>query len=158
MKTVPSLPTKKHDDHHHVWYYHSLSFVVLAIVLAWIFLYWKSDYTSHRGTFYGNAIADWSGAWIILIVTKFLHERGSTESRPFQDRVKTPWLRFIAEHSLSLFLLLCCVTTGMIFLRMDPNSKWGEVAGNLLSQFVQLLGLVLLTKKLFEKAPSETKR
>ena len=131
---------------------------MLGFVALWIFLYRRSDPNSHGGAFYGNAIADWLGTWIIIIVTKYLHERGSTESRPFRDRARTPFTRFLAEHSLSLFLLICCMTTAVIFFRMDPQEKWGTVAGNLLSQFVQLFGLVLLTKKLFEKGSKESDR
>ena len=140
------------------WSYHSLGLVVLGFVLLWVVLYATGDPNSHAGAFYGNAIADWSGAWLILIVTKYLHERGSTESRPFRDKAKTPLAHVIVEHSLSLFLLLCGLGTGVVFWRMDPNSKWGTVAGNLLSQFVQLLGLVILTKKLFEKGSKESDR
>ena len=132
------------------WRRHSLSLTVFGILLMWIFLYRESDPTTHRGAFYGNAIADWMGALLIILVTKFLHERGSLESRPFEDYAKTPWTRFLVEHSLSLFLTAVCVGVGIWFYRSDPNAKWGTVAGNLLSQFIQLLGLVLLTKKLFE--------
>jgi hypothetical protein len=134
-----------------LWRYHSLGLVILAILALWIDLYWHSNPNSHLGTFFGNAIADWLGAWIILMVTKFLHERGSTQSRPFEDLATTPFTRFLSEHSLSLFLLICCTVSAVLFFRMDPASRWGAVAGNILSQFVQLLGLVLLTKKLFER-------
>jgi len=140
-----------------LWESHSLSLVVLGFVALWIFLYVESDPSSHPGAFYGNAIADWTGTFIILLVTKYLHERGSTESRPFKDKAKTPLTRFLAEHSLSLFLLFCVLAAGEIFLTLDPNSRWGAVAGNVLSQFVQLLGLVLLTKKLFEKNTNKKK-
>jgi hypothetical protein len=130
----------------------------LGIVALWLILYAASDPNSHAGAFYGNAIADWSGAWVIIIVTKYLHEKGSTESRPFLDRAKTPIARFLAEHTLSLFLFACCAVCGVTFWHMDPNSRWGTVAGNLLSQFIQLFGLVLLTKKLFEKGSKESDR
>lgn len=147
----PKPEQKQRHFLHLFWRYHSLGLVVLGIVTLWIILYCRSDPNSHRGAFYGNAIADWTGAWLIIIVTKYLHEKGSTESRPFLDKAKTPLARFLLDHSLSLFLLVCCLASGITFSRMDPNSRWGAVAGNLLSQFIQLLGLVLLTKKLFEK-------
>jgi len=142
----------------HFCHRHSLSLAVLGFVLLWIILYVWGDSATHRGAFYGNAIADWTGTLIILLVTKFLHERGSTQSRPFEDEELTPFTRFLAEHSLSLFLLLCCIGSGIWFMRSDPNSKWGAVAGNLLSQFIQLLGLLLLTKKLFESTPRQKKK
>ena len=143
---------------HRFWRYHSLGLVVLGIVTLWVVLYLRNDPNSHAGAFYGNAIADWAGAWLIIIVTKYLHEQGSTESRPFQDKAKTPLTRFLVSHSLSLFLIVCCVSCGIVFYRMNPNSKWGTVVGNLLSQFIQLLGLVLLTKKLFETGSKESDR
>ena len=31
-----------------------------------------------------------------------------------------------------------------------PNSKWGQVVGNLVSEWTQILGLVLMTKRLME--------
>src|SRR5258706_12222071 len=155
MKLAPS-----HQDGllRRFWKYHSLSLVVLGFLSLWSVLYCRSNPNSHLGAFYGNAIADWLGAWIIIMVTKYLHERGSLESRPFRDLATTPMTRFLVEHSLSLFLLICCIAAGMTFYRMDPESKWGTVAGNVLSQFIQLLALVLLTKKLFEKGSQESKR
>jgi hypothetical protein len=141
-----------------MWRRHSLSLTVFAFVILWTVLYFKGDPNTHRGAFYGNAIADWTGTLIILLVTQFLHERGSTESRPFEDRAKTPFTRFLVCHSLSLFLGACCLGAGLWFWHADPNSKWGAVAGNLLSQFVQLLGLVLLTKKLFDSVSRGKKK
>jgi hypothetical protein len=152
----------KHGKHHSTaapfWRRHSLSLTVLGFVALWVYLYQHGDPASHRGAFYGNAIADWTGTFLIILVTKFLHERGSLESRPFEDNAKTPGTRFLAEHSLSLFLGSMCIASGIWFLKTDPNSKWGAVAGNLVSQFVQLLGLVLLTKKLFESGSEEDKK
>ena len=132
------------------WRRHSLSLTVCGFVALWTVLYLYGDAHTHRGAFYGNAIADWTGTLLIILVSKYLHERGSTESRPFADHAKTPFTRFLVEHSLSLFLLAAVGGSLWWFLRTDPDSKWGAVAGNLVSQFVQLLGLVLLTKKLFE--------
>ncbi|HVO32663.1 MAG TPA: hypothetical protein VMU17_02030 [Elusimicrobiota bacterium] len=138
------------------WAYHSLSLTVLAVTVVWVLLYWRSDPSTHWGSFYGNAIADWLGAYVIIVVTKYLHERGSTESRPFKDRAKTPFMKFLAEHSLSLFLLAALAGLVIVYSGMDPAGKWGSVVGNTVSQFVQLLGLVLFTKKLFEKGSRET--
>jgi hypothetical protein len=33
---------------------------------------------------------------------------------------------------------------------MDPNGKWGQVLGNIVSEWTQILGLVLMTKRLIE--------
>jgi hypothetical protein len=36
------------------------------------------------------------------------------------------------------------------FKAMDPNSRWGQVVGNIVSQWTQILGFVLMTKRLME--------
>ena len=41
---------------------------------------------------------------------------------------------------------------------MDASSRWGQVVGNLLSEWLQVLGIVLLTKKLFERGSEESKK
>jgi hypothetical protein len=41
---------------------------------------------------------------------------------------------------------------------MDSEGKWGEVVGNIVSEWTQLLGLVLLTKRLVEEKSKESKR
>ncbi len=40
---------------------------------------------------------------------------------------------------------------------MDSNSKWGEVVGNIVSEWVQMGGLVFLTKKLIERGSKESR-
>jgi hypothetical protein len=40
---------------------------------------------------------------------------------------------------------------------MNPNSRWGQVVGNIVSEWTQILGLVLLTKRLLETGSKETK-
>ena len=37
--------------------------------------------STHTGSFFGNAIADWTGVVVIVIATKYLYEKGSSESR-----------------------------------------------------------------------------
>lgn len=137
--------------------FHSLSIVTIAILTMWIVLYCLADPSKHAGAFYGNAIADWSGSVVIIIATKYMFERGSEESRPVHGRMRNALRNFMRAHSLSLFLLI----TGAIWLRlylvMDSNSKWGQVVGNILSEWVQTLGLVLLTKRLLERGSKESK-
>ena len=137
--------------------FHSLSIVAIAILTLWIVLYCFADPAKHAGAFYGNAIADWSGTVVVIIATKYLFERGSEESRPVRGKLKNAFRNFVRMHSLSLFLLV----TGAIWLRlylvMDSNSKWGQVVGNILSEWVQTLGLVLLTKRLLERGSRESK-
>jgi hypothetical protein len=40
---------------------------------------------------------------------------------------------------------------------MDPDAKWGEVVGNIVSEWTQIIGAVLLTKKLLESGSKESK-
>jgi hypothetical protein len=38
---------------------------------------------------------------------------------------------------------------------MNPDSKWGQVVGNIVSEWTQVLGLVLMTKRLIEVGSKE---
>jgi hypothetical protein len=40
---------------------------------------------------------------------------------------------------------------------MNPDAKWGQVVGNIVSEWTQILGLVVLTKKLIERGSKESK-
>jgi len=136
---------------------HSLSLVALAILTAWIVLYARSDPKTHAGAFYGNAVADWSGTVCIVIGTKFLFERGSEESwRPPRLR-KSPLTDFLLSHSLTIVLALTGLGWLWLYTRMDPTAKWGQVVGNVLSEWVQMIGLVLLTKEFYEKRSTESR-
>lgn len=48
------------------WRRHFLTLVAGAILVLWIALYARSSAQTHAGSFFGNAIADWTG----LVVTK----------------------------------------------------------------------------------------
>src|SRR3954467_11956514 len=87
-------------------YRHSLSIVSLALLVFWIIAYSYSDPTTRLGSFYGNAIADWSGSVVIILGTKFLFEIGSAESRPLRKHLANRWLDLLWRHSLLLFLIL----------------------------------------------------
>jgi hypothetical protein len=39
---------------------------------------------------------------------------------------------------------------------MDPNAKWGSVVGNIVSEWTQIFGLVILTKRLIEPKSKES--
>jgi hypothetical protein len=45
-----------------------------------------------------------------------------------------------------------------VYKHADPDSKWGQVAGNIVSEWTQILALVILTKRLFETHSKESKR
>lgn len=137
--------------------YHSLSLVTTGILALWIVLYVYSNPNTHPGSFYGNAIADWSGSVVVIIATKYLFEKGSAESRRPKEVKHRPVLNFLRCHSLTIFLFLTGSVWLTAFLRMDPTSKWGQVVGNIVSEWVQMLGLVLMTKRLIERGSKESK-
>ncbi|MDB6056715.1 MAG: hypothetical protein JWO95_559 [Verrucomicrobiales bacterium] len=136
---------------------HSLSLTAIAFLIAWIVLYRNSDPSTHMGAFYGNAIADWSGSVVIILGTKWLIEIGSAESRVYHGHIKNPFLKFLACHSLLLFLITTGIAWAIVYARMDANSKWGQVVGNIVSEWLQMAGLVFLTKKLIERGSKESK-
>ena len=140
---------------HRAWLHeHSLSVVIGGILLIWFVLYARADPTTHAGAFYGNAAADWLGSFVIVIATKFWFEKGSPESRvPSLLRGKGP--KFLHEHSLTVVLLLTWAGWIWWYVRIDPNGKTGQVVGNIVSEWSQILSLVWFTKYLVERGSKE---
>jgi hypothetical protein len=134
---------------------HSLSLAALGVVLLLIVLYRLSDPSTHLGSFFGNAIADWTGVFVTIVMTKFLYEKGSAESKQPKGTLPSAVLEFLHEHSLTLFLIVTGIGWVVAFRAMDPNSKWGQVVGNIVSEWTQILGLVLMTKRLMEVGSKE---
>ena len=66
-------------------------------------------------------------------------------------------LELLREHSLTIFLVITGIGWVIAFCAMDPGSKWGQVVGNIVSEWTQILGLVLMTKRLMEIGSKETK-
>ena len=131
---------------------HSLSLATAGLLLVWILLFAAADPHTHRGSFYGNAIADWSGMLVTIIATKYLYEASSKrQRRPARNRLH----QFLRDHHLTIFLVLTGLGWLTLFLRMNPEAKWGQVVGNLVSEWTQTLGLVLLTKRFIERKSSE---
>jgi hypothetical protein len=135
---------------------HSLGIASTAVLLLWIGLYIVSNPSTHLGSFYGNAIADWSGVVVTVLATKYLYERGSAESRRLPKTILRPALEFLRDHSLSIFLLITGIGWVVLYIEMDSNGKWGQVVGNLVSQWTQIFGLVVLTKRMIEKHSKES--
>lgn len=134
---------------------HSLSIAALIIVILWIVLYSRSNPNTHIGSFFGNAIADWTGVFVTIVMTKFLYEKGSRESKQPKGILPSAVLEFLREHSLTIFLIVTGIAWIMAFAGMDPNSKWGQVVGNIVSEWTQILGLILMTKRLMEVGSKE---
>jgi hypothetical protein len=129
---------------------HSLSLGALGIVVILIALYSRSNPNTHIGSFFGNAIADWTGVFVTVVMTKHLYEKGSSESKQPKGKVPSAVEEFLREHSLTLLLLVTGIAWVVAFTAMSPNSKWGQVVGNIVSEWTQILGLVLMTKRLLE--------
>lgn len=136
---------------------HGLTIITSAVLALWIVLYSMSDEKRHIGSFFGNAIADWTGVVVMLLATKYLYERGSSESNKPRKKLVNPMLEVLREHSLTIFLLLTGLGWVLIFAHADSGSKWGQVAGNIVSEWTQILGTVLLTKRLIEVGSKESK-
>jgi hypothetical protein len=138
--------------------HHSLSIAAITRLMRWIILYSISDPGTHLGSFFGNAIADWFGVVVMVVATKHLYEKGSAESRRPPNSPLGPLLAKLRDHSLTIFLLITGAGWVALYAALDSEGKWGQVVGNLVSQWTQLFGLVILTKKLIEWHSKESKR
>jgi membrane protease YdiL (CAAX protease family) len=134
---------------------HSLSIIAGAILLLWVVLYLPANPSTHWGSFFGNAIADWTGVMVTVLATKYFYEKGSRESRQPHFVKRSATETFFVNHSLTLFLLATGVVWVLVYMRVSPGSKWGQVVSNIVSEWTQLLGLVILTKKFFETRSKE---
>src|SRR5207237_6713897 len=120
-----------------VFHRHGLSIASGALLALWIALYSVSSEKTHLGSFFGNAIADWTGSVVMILGTKYLYERGSAESRQPKDKPPNPVLCWLVEHSLSIFLLITVIALVTAFVLIASESKWGQVVGNIVSEWTQ---------------------
>jgi hypothetical protein len=139
------------------WRKHSLTLVASAILVLWIVLYARSSPETHAGSFFGNAIADWSGVVVMVMATKYLYEKDSAESKQPRGILPNRLGEAVREHSLTIFLLVTGAVWLALFVHMDVQGKWGQVVGNILSEWTQILGLVLLTKRLIETGSKDSR-
>ena len=137
---------------------HSLGLFSIAVVVTLIAAYTRTDPGTHLGSFFGNAIADWSGVLITVLMTKHFYEKGSAESKQPRGTLSNPVLEFLREHSLTVFLVVTGAAWAVLFSHMEANSRWGQVVGNLVSEWTQILGLVWMTKILIEVGSKESSR
>jgi len=149
---------RTHRRNHDFIHQHSLSIASAGILTLWICLYSVSRPGTHLGSFFGNAIADWSGVVIMVFATKYLYERGSAESRRPPKTLLGPVWQRLRDHSLSVFLVLTGIGWIALYASMDSETKWGQVVGNIVSEWTQIFGLVLLTKRLIERHSKESSR
>jgi hypothetical protein len=149
--------TKTKSTKGHWLHEHSLSIVSILLLLTWVVGYSCTSSESRLGAFFGNSIADWSGSVVIILGTKFLYEIGSAESRPLKKRKSNPWLEWLYKHSLLIFLAVTGIGWLIVYLEMNPQDKWGQVVGNIISEWLQMAGLVFLTKRLLERGSKESR-
>jgi hypothetical protein len=136
---------------------HSLSMAAVSILVLWIVLYSLSSPQTHIGSFFGNAIADWTGVVVTVIATKYLYEKGSAESHTPRAPLLGPRQEWLRDHSLTLFLIATGIGWTVLYAKVDSEGKWGQVAGNIVSEWTQIFGLVLLTKRLKEPRSKESR-
>ena len=136
---------------------HSLSLVAGGVLSLWIVLYYFGDPKTHLGAFYGNAVADWSGLFVTVVGTKFFFESHSMESREPVGHKHGPIAEFFHQHSLSIFLVITGAGWAALYAAFDANGKWNQVVGNIVSEWTQMLGLVLMTKRLIEPGSKESR-
>ena len=139
------------------WRKHSLSLIACSVLLVWTALYLVSSPDSHWGSFFGNAIADWTGLVVMVLATKRMYETGSAQSKQPSPAWLPHRLGFLREHSLTMFFLITGAAWVALFKHVEPMSKWGQVVGNIVSEWTQILGLVLLTKRLRESGSQDSK-
>jgi hypothetical protein len=97
------------------------------------------------------------GVVVTVIATKYFYEVGSAESRQPSGRFRNRVIETLRDHSLTIFLGLTGAGWTLLYLKMDSERKWGQVVGNVVSEWTQLIGLVLLTKRLIEEKSKESK-
>ena len=56
-----------------------------------------------------------------------------------------------------MFLAVTGIGWLVLYLRMNPQDKWGQVVGNIVSEWLQMAGLVYLTKSLIERGSKESR-
>jgi hypothetical protein len=64
-------------------------------------------------------------------------------------------MSFAVRHSLSIVLATTGVLWAIVYARSDVNGKAGQVIGNIVSEWTQILGLVLITKYARETGSKE---
>ena len=151
------MNTQRRSAFRHFIHDHSLTLVSVLVLCLWIILYRDANPETHLGAFYGNAIADWSGTVLIVFATKWLFEKGSSESRKMPRHFKNKLRQFLISHSLTLFVVVTGIGWIVLYDALNPMDKWGQVVGNIVSEWSQVLGTILFTKVLIERGSKESR-
>jgi hypothetical protein len=75
--------------------HHAVSLTAIGILLLWVALYFNTDPKTHRGSFFGNAIADWSGVVVTVVATKYFYE---TVAGPKVGEARSAWLQWTSDE------------------------------------------------------------
>ena len=62
------------------------------------------------------------------------------------------------RHSLSIVCTIILICWIVLYVKMNSESKWGQVVGNIVSEWTQIFALVILTKRLIEIHSKESGR
>src|SRR5262245_17859943 len=151
------MPHQRRNAHRSAWRAHSLSLTLAAVLAFLLLLYVRSDPHTHLGAFYGNAIADWLGVFVFVIATKYFFETRSSEIRQPSTGLRSRLARIVIDHSLTIVLAVTGAAWIAAYSRSAVDSKAGEVVGNVVSDWTQVLGLVLLTKYTRERGSKESR-
>jgi hypothetical protein len=125
---------------------HSLSLTLAGILVFLFLMYRRSDPSTHVGAFFGNALADWLAVFMFVLATKYFFETGSGESRRPARHLHMRIVHLLIDHSLTIALALTGAVWVVVYSRSDVDSRWGQVIGNIVSAWAQVLGLVIITK------------
>jgi hypothetical protein len=87
-----------------------------------------------------------------------LYEKGSAESRRPPNVLLSPFRERLRDHSLTAFLLVTGAFWIALYVHMNSESKWGQVVGNIVSEWTQVLGMVIMTKRLIEYHSKDSNR
>ena len=72
--------------------------------------------------------------------------------RHFKNKLR----QFLISHSLTLFVVVTGIgSTIMLYDALNPTDKWGQVVGNIVSEWSQVLGTILFTKVLLERGSQQ---
>jgi hypothetical protein len=96
-----------------------------------------------------------AGLLVFVVATKYFFEIGSGESRRPSRHFHIRLGRFLLQHSLTIVLTLTGAGWVVAYARSDVDSKSGQVIGNIVSDWTQVLGLVLMTKYARERGSKE---
>src|SRR5271154_1550499 len=137
---------------------HTLTIVACVVLLSWIVFYLPSNPDTHWGSFFGKAIADWSGVVASIICTRILYERGAPGSRHRKAKDANLIIRWVKNHTLTVFFGVTLILWIILFAEMSATSKWGQVVGNVVSEWTQILGMIWLTKMFYEEQVKKHKK